>query len=153
MITARVIRISHPRAGLRAYARRMSDFRPAWNRAADDLADHFGQVFASEGGAIGRRFVRLRRAYEIAKARTHPGHPILTREGDLRNSLAERSAPNHYERLERQRLDYGTTDPKAHAHHYGRSAAGLRARPFMRFNRRVIRVVKGRVADRVTGRA
>jgi hypothetical protein len=150
-VSVRVQRISHPRAGLRAYMRRLGDFRPAWNPVADVLANHFGRVFASEGAELGRRWPELREPYRSLKARTHAGHPILTKEAELRNSMAERNAPGHVERFSRQAMEYGTSVAHARTHHFGAGQRGLRSRAFAHLNARVVRVVRREVSKHVTG--
>lgn len=136
----RVVRIRH-RGGLPAVIASLGDQRRAFEKDAQVLEDHFGRVFATEGAELGRRWAPLSPGYSLAKARSHGGHPILAREGAMRNSLAERSAPGHHERIGRQQMDYGSSIAYLRAHHFGA--------PTRRLPRREVVRTTGRVRGRI----
>jgi hypothetical protein len=131
MVQVRVVRIRH-RGGLVRVIAGLGDQRAAFEKDAQALEDHFGRVFATQGAELGRGWQKLSPGYSLAKARSHAGHPILTREGAMRNSLAERSAPGHHERIGRQQMDYGSSISYLRAHHFGAPARNLPRREVVR---------------------
>lgn len=75
--------------------------------------------FASEGVSGGSRWAPLSSRYERWKVRRYPGRKILTRKGDLRNSLTHESDAHHVERYEHGSLFLGTTHPVGEYHAFG----------------------------------
>jgi phage gpG-like protein len=82
---------------------------------------HERTLFASEGASGGPRWPALSPAYAKAKRRRFPGRKIMTRTGELRNSLTRKADPKHvaYSTLRpRAQIHVGTSDAKA-AYHVG----------------------------------
>lgn len=63
-------------------------FRSAMDDIGGELTDYFsGQVFASQGGAIGQPWPRLSPAYQARKAKLYPGRGPLQRTGQLQKGF------------------------------------------------------------------
>lgn len=75
---------------LAALGDRVSDASEAWEAITDRFVAGQRRQFDTQGAAGGARWAPLSPAYAAQKARTHPGQPILQRDGDLVASLTRR---------------------------------------------------------------
>lgn len=88
--------------------RLVEDWSPAFERIGDSFRDHTGQVFATEGAAnASGKWPSLSEKYAKWKEKNFPGHPILTREGHLRNALSEEGDSGHIEEISAQEMTIG----------------------------------------------
>lgn len=73
---------------LRGIAESLRDWTPAFQKIAGELRRDFsGDVFESEGEAIGERWTPLSRAYAERKAVKYPGKGILEATGKMRRAF------------------------------------------------------------------
>lgn len=103
---------------LARFADNLEDARPVWEVLADRFARLERQQFAGEGTFSGG-WAALSPDYAEAKARTHPGKPILERDGDLKRSLTRR--PFGVEVLEPAFMVVGSDVPYGEYHQAGTS--------------------------------
>jgi hypothetical protein len=99
-------------ASLDKFLARTSDLRPSWPKVYAKRADHVREQFDGEGGRTGQRWT-LSEAYAKRKARTHPGKPVMQREGRLLASLTDRNAEGAIYEERPDRLETGLSLPYA----------------------------------------
>lgn len=99
---------------------------PEWTRVAEKVDRAFARdsrrLFATEGRSGGAKWRKLSDAYAKAKRKTHPGRKILTRDGELRDSLGHVGNENHSLKFglrPRPFIDVGTEIPYAVYHQKG----------------------------------
>lgn len=117
-------------AKVESKSRRVRDMRPGLRVVADNLEKHVMQAFRTQGNISGRRWPVLARSTQQArrrgwghyrKARTDDARfrgPSLVWTGDLRSSFTE-GHPRHIRKVERQKMEYGSRDPRAVFHAEG----------------------------------
>lgn len=98
------------------FADNVGDARPLWDKLADRFATLERAQFAGEGRYSGG-WSALSPAYAASKERTHPGKPILEREGDLKRSLTQR--PFGIEVLREGSMLVGSDVPHGQYHQQG----------------------------------
>ena len=114
-----------------------------WSDAMTDVRDlfrnHEKRHLDSGGKSTGAGFAKLSdipegRGYRSRKAITHPGRPILTRDGVLRLSLTS-SGPGSIAEVGTRTLKFGTSVEYAKAHSEGEG--NLPVRKPIRFDRKI----------------
>jgi phage gpG-like protein len=87
-ITVTVTNLKETEAGLKALEVKMHDFGTAMVAIGHALSDYFSNdVFESEGGALGKRWVSLSPKYEEWKRSHYDGRLILEQTGTMRKSF------------------------------------------------------------------
>ncbi|GAA4915982.1 phage virion morphogenesis protein [Nesterenkonia rhizosphaerae] len=102
---------------LERFANRIRNAQPAFEEMADIFGKAQRQQFDRTGGYYGGLWKPLSPQYAAAKARTHPGKPIMVRDGQLRADLTER--PFGVEHISSQRMIVGTALDRARYHQHG----------------------------------
>ena len=75
-------------AALEKLGKSLMEFGPTFEELGHELVDFYsGQVFASQGGAIGEHWTPLTNTYAVWKARNWPGRTLLIESGTLQNSF------------------------------------------------------------------
>lgn len=73
---------------------KLTNFSTAMMRIGDELKSYYsGQVFASEGGAIGQRWAKLSPVYASWKGKHYPGRGILIATGEMQQSFESHATP------------------------------------------------------------
>ena len=101
---------------LERYQQRLDDLSPVWEQLADRFIKLQAQNFASQGATMSGGWSPLSPQYARQKARSHPGAPILVRDGDLRDSLAGTLGIREHNR---HSMTVGTAVPYATYHQNG----------------------------------
>lgn len=96
------------------FTERADDASEALDEMGDIVARLQTREFDTQGGATRSGWAALRPAYAARKAITHPGKPILERDGDLRRSLTVR--PFSIDEVDRHVAVFGTDIPYARYH-------------------------------------
>lgn len=96
------------------FTERVSDLSEPLDAMGDVVARLQAREFDTQGGATRGGWAALRPAYARQKARTHPGKPILERDGDLRRSLTQR--PFSIDEVDSHVAVFGTDIPYARYH-------------------------------------
>ncbi len=97
-----------------------SDLTPAFQEIAEDFRETEEKQFAGEGAYGGNtRWADLNPDYAAIKLIRWGNLPILTRTGDLRKSLSEKSHSEHIEEIEKMSMTIGTSIPYAIYHQTG----------------------------------
>ena len=111
------------------------DMSPAWNQVGQYLRDQFAKNYAQEGGWVGAgtSWPQLRPSTVADRIRKgFPGeHPILVRQGTLRDSLLQIGGYGNVYEVRPDGLTYGTTIPYAQYHQYGAPRANIPPRPLI----------------------
>lgn len=82
-------------AKLKKLGDKLSNFSSAMRRIGDELKGYYsGQVFASQGGALGHRWTNLSPVYRSWKSRHYPGRGILIATGHMKSSFQSTSTMN-----------------------------------------------------------
>jgi len=118
---------------IRAFSRfgeGVKDIRPALELIADDMRLMGKDLFNSQGGSGGSKWHPLAPS---TLRRKPPGLPILVRSGALRESLTSTGGDN-ITKISRNKLTFGTRDPKAGFHQHGTSR--MPARPVLMITER-----------------
>lgn len=102
---------------LERLAGRAGDASPAFDKMADVFAASMRHQFDKAGGHTGPRWAPLTPQYAAQKQRTHPGRPLLVRDGGLRDDLTSR--PLAVEHITSKRMIVGTSRDYARYHQDG----------------------------------
>jgi hypothetical protein len=111
---------------LRRMGDRAVNLRPAFERIADNLEGHVGQIFRSRGAHIRKRWRPLRAStlfmrrqrWGYYKREPGPRPSTLRWTGRLASSFRQGS-PDHTRRISRTNLVWGSRDERAPKHHQG----------------------------------
>lgn len=135
---------------LNEYKGRLTDLRPAWGKILVYMRAAMANQFASEGGRGGSAWQPLSERYAAEKIISHPGMPILRRDDVMFRSLTEETEDSFIEN-EPLTFAYGTRDPKANWHQYGKGR--LPVREVLVLTDEDIRAIEQFVFDHVNGGA
>lgn len=96
------------------FTERADDLSEPLDAMGDVVARLQAREFATQGQATRGGWASLSPDYARRKARTHPGKPILERDGDLKRSLTQR--PFGIDEVDRHVAVFGTAIPYARYH-------------------------------------
>lgn len=136
---------------LGSIAKGFKNFKPVFEKIADDFRKTQSAVFRAQGSFEGRSgWVALSPAYKLQKAKLYGGKPILQATGKLKTSFT-RKGGNHISQISNDRLILGSRDPKGVYHQNGTSK--MPARPPLTAskttNRRWVRIAHKEIMSNI----
>jgi len=121
-----------------SYSERLQNLEPVWRQIAKDLMELEAQIFATQGGIIGKTWAPL--SPKTVRQKQRKGFPLepLVRTGRLRASLTDESSSEMILEIEPLGLTFGSareTDRGdwflAPIHHFGAPRRNIPARALM----------------------
>lgn len=151
MLFVRVNGIQDLVNNLESIAKGFKDFKPVFEKIADDFRKTQSAVFRSEGSYEGRsKWVALSPEYRLQKAKLYGGKPILQATGALKTSFTKKGG-NHISQISNDRMILGSRDPKGGYHQSGTSR--MPARPPLTAsnttNRRWVRIAHKEIMSNI----
>lgn len=101
------------------FTHRVEDASPAFEDIADDLRDIETEQFDSQGGRSSGGWKKLKDVTLAAKRAAGLDLRILHATLAMRRSLTEKSDPAHIEKITKDSLTFGSSDPKLPIHQKG----------------------------------
>lgn len=103
------------------FAGRITDASPAFEAIADDLREIETEQFDSQGGRSSGGWRALKASTVAAKSAAGLDSRILHATLAMRKSFTDKSDPAHVEKVTKDSLTFGSSDPKAGIHQQGSS--------------------------------